>query len=1267
MNPFELPEWLASPGAEPAEAMSGPPLIDPTILVRNLRALAHRSPGAASAIGAAAAAGDVAFSRAQDGAWTATRRESGEGATTIERQLASARRPLVEASKLAEAVPVESAGGFVLLGFGLGHHAAALAARIGRSGVIFAFEPDVPMLRAVLERVDHSAWIAASNFALFVEAEDPAAISAASQGVEGLLAMGVKFVDHPTSKQRLGEASGAFSRSLAGVMRALRTTIVTTLVQVDTTLRNTLMNLDRYANAPGIGELAGTAAGIPAVVVAAGPSLERNLHELSRPGLRDRVVVIAVQTVLKTMLERGIVPHFVTALDHAELSARFYEGLTAADVEGCTLVVQAMANPAIFQAFPGEIRCPGDDLSDRTLGDLQTEPRRASRGQLRPGATVAHMAYYLARHLGCDPVILVGQDLGFTDGQYYSANAAIHRVWSSELSDFNSIEMMEWQRIVRSKSMLHRATDVFGRPIFTDEQMTTYLSQFERDFAADARVGRSTVDATEGGVSKRHTHPMALRDALDRCVPLSGRTFRIPTSTGATESLSGTRVAARVRQVRREAFELAALSRSAIQKLEEMKDRPHEPSVVNRLISEVYSLRDRVAAQPTGYFLTQFLNQTGAFNRAKTDRAIELDRDQTAQARQQRQIERDIKNVTWLADAADEVGAMLDATVGAIKSGVKQTRPAQPRGDEGSDSAIAVTLGADHPGRPRVESPARPRVVAYLQVDPNTDGLGKRRDLSAPLALGLNALALTLRRLSNCREIDGVLIAASDPERVRAMLGPVPAAMGVKVERADGELMRSRGRSVGAARAFAAHAWRGGVGSMSVYDEACCPRVAAAALQGDAASALLVVGADWALVDPALCDALVVRYRENPVMNSLVFSQAPPGLAGCVIAASLVAELGTRQDEIGPIASIGGLLSYIPVAPLADPIAKPACVVVSPAVRDAGTRCVPDSGHRAERVRSLIERAAAGSFTLDAQRIVTELTSWSPTGTCRAGPDIVRLEITTRRVGSGARGGWLGSDGPGGAATEFQVDRARAILEEARALWPDAAVSFEGRGDPLLHPGWREIIGSAPVPGTPALHVRTDLGEGTEIGPLLEILGRDARGVLSVDLLATTPRSYTMIAGNDGFSAAVENTRRVIEARGMGAGLPVPWIVPRITRCDTVYGEIENFYDFWLMTAGAAAIDPLPRSVRGDRIAPLPLPESARARIRRTEIFVRADGTIATDLANPWASEGTGTAPGDGGLVAVWERQAVAVLKKDLMTTGRVTESSPVESLQRVG
>ncbi|MHC4993032.1 MAG: 6-hydroxymethylpterin diphosphokinase MptE-like protein, partial [Planctomycetota bacterium] len=172
---------------------------------------------------------------------------------------------------------------------------------------------------------------------------------------------------------------------------------------------------------------------------------------LATPGLRDRAVIIAAQTTLRPLLAAGVRPHFVTALDFHEISRRFYEGLTPEDVRGVTLVAEPKAHPVILDVFPGAVRCCRSGFLDQVLG-AHARPM----GELPAGATVAHLAVYLARFLGCNPVAMVGQDLAFTDGLYYLPGTAIDDTWAPELNPFNTMEMMQWQRIARHRAHLSR-------------------------------------------------------------------------------------------------------------------------------------------------------------------------------------------------------------------------------------------------------------------------------------------------------------------------------------------------------------------------------------------------------------------------------------------------------------------------------------------------------------------------------------------------------------------------------------------------------------------------------------------------------------------------------------------------------------------------------------------------------------------------------------------------------------------------------------------
>ena len=1159
------------------------------ILERNLRALATSSPRAVAAIRGTAPASDIEFFQTPEGSIGARRRASGGRVT----HLASARRPVEEGERIARTVDVASSPGIVALGFGLGHHIGAVATAMARTGVVLCFEPDVSLLRAVLERIDHSDWIRASNLVLLVHAEDGTPISEAISGCEGLFTLGAAFLEHPACRARLGPALDAFASRFTDVMRAARTTIVTTLVQSEATLRNLLMNADWYVSCPGVADLAGVASGRPAVVVSAGPSLQRNIDLLSKPGVRDRVVIIAVQTVLKTLLARGIRPHFVTALDHHEISRRFYEGLSARDVEGVTLVAEPRANPAILDAFPGAIRCVGDDWLEDIVQGIAPP-----KGSLPAGATVAHLAYSLARHLGCDPVIMIGQDLGFSDGQYYAANAAIHTTWSSELNPFRTLEMLEWERIARAKRLLRRLNDVHGRPIYTDEQMATYLVQFERMFAADAERGLTTIDATEGGVHKQSTLTMSLADALMSTGCASGGN---PISIIAPQRVRDSKRIAQARErfarARHETHAVERLSAEARALLEKVIAAYPDERRANDLVRRIEPISREVRRNPLGLRLAQHVNQAGTLNRFRADRAIAMEQGLTPMDRQRRQAERDLDNVSRLAEAASRIGILLDRAARALDGEPKVTRDEPPR--------------AEGPSAVRANAP----VVAIIPVDPDHGSLGTRRRLQDPVAGSLNALELTLARLAPSERVRTVLLLATDPDRVRSLLVHTSAfaPLDIRVVPLEHDAMPARRAAIAGARLFSPACWRGGITGLTIYDELLLPRQMARAIAEHApqAEAALLLGPDWCAVDAATCDAIVDRYSEHPAGSRVTFTQAAPGLAPCLLARSIIDEFAASQDRAGHLATIGSSLGYIPVAPQSDPIAKPCCVPVDPAWRDLGARAILDLPlARAALLPALASLGdeAPQTPTDEIVHMLAERAALAPTA-----PQHVTLELCTGRLTSGLRAEWHNGRDDAPERPPITPDRAIEIIRQVLQANHAAAITLGGSGDPVRHPALAEIIAGARSLGALALHLRSDL----LIDPLqAEALVASGLSVVSVDLMATTHQTYRTVMGLDLFDRARDATVVAIgaaSARRDASGLCPVWIVPRITRCEATLAEIEPFYDHWLTAAGACVIDALPRSVARERIAPLPLPLAALARRARSDLAILCDGRVMTD------------------------------------------------------
>jgi hypothetical protein len=496
---------------------------------------------------------------------------------------------------------------FLLGGLGLGYHAAEIAARFAHPLVIVA-EDDLALIKAALCVTDFTPLLREQHL-IFLTSTDRAVLHEKLRPWLSVIMLGLHFVTPPHARRYHAEFQTQITRLLNDFAAFGRIQMVSVVRNARITFQNVAFNLPTYLANPGVEVLADRAAGYPAIVVAAGPSLARNIDQLA--ALRDRAVIIAVQTVLKTLLARDIVPHFVTSLDYHEVSGQFFHGI--ADFRDTILVAETKVTWHVPDAFPGRKHLLHADLAPALLGDAAPE-----RGALRSGSTVAHLAFYLAEHLGCNPVMLVGQDLSFSDGLYYPPGMQVERIWRPELSRFQTIEMKQWERIVRSRSMLRKVRDVHAREVYTDEQMFTYAEQFQSDFAASrTRI----IHASEGGMRLEGTEVRTLRDAAaEFCTrPLPADLFAMP-DTFAPGSAAAARAAlaarlADVRNFRAQSVEMSAL-------LDQLAATVDEPQAFNRIMVRVDELRTLIRASDATYALVSQVSQHAELRRVLADRAI---------------------------------------------------------------------------------------------------------------------------------------------------------------------------------------------------------------------------------------------------------------------------------------------------------------------------------------------------------------------------------------------------------------------------------------------------------------------------------------------------------------------------------------------------------------------------------------------------------------------------------------------------------------------
>ncbi len=644
------------------------------LFLHNMRALWRCDPTLALAIDAVDDDERIPLETTKSGHWTA-RLPAADGSWVY---LHSRYDPQAEADKFIASVPTQEKYCFVVCGLGLGYHVRALLDRLNPEAFMVCAEPSIPLLATALTCTDLADWIAGGRL-LFLTDDHKARLHEQLRPYGTLLLLGAQFVQHPASMRVAEAAQRAIAKALGEFVTYTRMSLVTLVSNSRITCRNIAMNLVHYVSTPPIDILRDRFQGDPAVVISAGPSLAKNIDQLA--DLRGKAVLCAVQTALKPLLQRGIVPDFVTTLDFHEISRQFFEGLD--NVHGVHLVAEPKAAWPVLDNYAGPMSLLGNAWAQLILGDAL-----GARGGLPAGATVAHLAFYLAVYMGCDPIIFVGQDLAFTGHAFYVPGVEIHQTWRSETNRFHPMEQKEWDRIARNRAILRKVQGWDGGDLYTDELLFTYLEQFEKDIAS---VPSRVINSTEGGAHIRGAQARPLRESARQFCRTEIDPRRFAYRTTALWRDASRLPAAEAALTRRieELDEALSVCEELLTLLRQLDGLTRDPERFNRRLVRVDELRTKVAQDSRAYQIVNAATQLAELRRFSADRRIAAtETDEPERAK--RQIARDIEFITAVSDGARDVKPIL------VEARERIQRAATPGG-----SFVARSAGGHYDSRGR--------------------------------------------------------------------------------------------------------------------------------------------------------------------------------------------------------------------------------------------------------------------------------------------------------------------------------------------------------------------------------------------------------------------------------------------------------------------------------------------------------------------------------------------------------------------------------------
>lgn len=385
-------------------------------------------------------------------------------------------------------------GIMLCLGFGLGYSPLMLVQQknyVTRSIIIV--EPDPEVLLMAFRALDCRAILESKDVLLLVgfELSDISTAVTSHLALENrfICARNLQIIDLPaaysTDRQYFDQAIKRVSHAILEGVRVYGNCPEDALHGLDTSLSNYSL----HVALPGIKPLADQFKGKPGIVVAAGPSLDKNIHLLK--GLEDKAVIVGVDASLPHLQKKNLKAHFATSVERVEATSRFFEDLDPTTYEETFLVGSPVCHPATFEKYKGPIiSCEREHGYTRLL-DLD-------KGMLQPGPSAGNMAYRLLTYLGCDPIILIGQDLALSeDGRTHAKGNVYGDQQQGYL--FEPIEVEgNFCKVLKSNPILR---------------------MFHYGYEHDISVGQSMViNATEGGAKINGTQVLSLQDTIDQFI-----------------------------------------------------------------------------------------------------------------------------------------------------------------------------------------------------------------------------------------------------------------------------------------------------------------------------------------------------------------------------------------------------------------------------------------------------------------------------------------------------------------------------------------------------------------------------------------------------------------------------------------------------------------------------------------------------------------------------------------------------------------------------
>jgi len=398
--------------------------------------------------------------------------------------------PEAEAEKIIQKSNLQ-ADHIIIFGIGLGFHVKQVLMRKGQYSRVLVIEPDLEIVKHSLKFLNWDTILPRQDFFFFFGKDLNLLTAVIEKFIDMVSFDTLEVIDFPPEKRFHGPFFSAAKELIDNEIRTLLYDFKTRLAEDAMVPSNVLKNLGGILYSRPMKSLKNRFYGKPGFIVSAGPSLDKNILQLKK--IRNRGVIICVDTALKPLLKRGVQPHFTITADpsyknylHIQGTQERMEYFLIAET-GIAAQVYEDFRERVFSVSVGR---PIVRMVEQNIGKI---------GEVEAWGSVISLAFNAAIFMGLNPVVFLGQDFAYTHMRNHCRGTSWEDTWLEYTRDLDLMQRKE-KNSIAGAAKISEITDLYGNKTITSDRLILYKNYLAK--ALTVFPDTEIFNATEGGIFK---------------------------------------------------------------------------------------------------------------------------------------------------------------------------------------------------------------------------------------------------------------------------------------------------------------------------------------------------------------------------------------------------------------------------------------------------------------------------------------------------------------------------------------------------------------------------------------------------------------------------------------------------------------------------------------------------------------------------------------------------------------------------------------------